>query len=451
MEKRTVLLMARKQHMKKPFTTSSAEELLQKVAETLRSEELDRYQGTPDTLDQEVIARGQAPGLSCCVRVARNLRQCIGFESSVEAAAKKPPETLYLLVDFRQTPAEDELALARKAPTPDRYRALTQTQRQVTLHIRLGGSRHRNRWQRAQRLAEKWRFYADRPPPLEEWVQKERQKGNVNGADHVQAVLNGLPAEIKAKRQRREATAWREIYIHPQRQTVADIHFLLSLALLQEDMIPPTQALKARARQYLKGFNGISDDSTADDVLSKLRLNFTKPEDWRALRYWVKRVVRTPEAGQKRWEVPADPEKVHQREVRHDQRGIPRLRTLQLDAQEKSPRWSPTAAADLLTREGRSVTPDALYDWINAGKIPYRQELGRRWLDAEGLEQARQRLVVRELRKAIRERLRKGGKTQAAAEKWARRHIRLGMTMLEIEQKLQALGTAGCRADQKGS
>ena len=110
------------------------------------------------------------------------------------------------------------------------------------------------------------------------------------------------------------ATAWREIYIHPHRQTVADIHFLLSLALLQEDMIPPTQASKARARQYLKGFNGISDDSTADDVLSKLRLNFTKPEDWRALGKWVKRVVRTPEAGQKRWEVPADPEKVHQRD-----------------------------------------------------------------------------------------------------------------------------------------
>jgi len=107
-------------------------------------------------------------------------------------------------VDFHQvsTFTEDDWVQACHEATPDRCRSLMEIRKQVTLEIRLGGlsSFRRSPWQRAVRKADSWRFDPEYLSPTQELIQQLRQKGNEEGAAHLQAKLDALPPEVQRRR-----------------------------------------------------------------------------------------------------------------------------------------------------------------------------------------------------------------------------------------------------------
>jgi len=443
-------------HREGLFTAPSVDALLERAAESLHAfcrkfardrwwwlREEDFQEPTRRWTRQEIksqrsaivfLASEQAPALRCFMRVTWNFHPQRRFH---------PP--VYLLVEFRQTPGMTEEAWThfQEEPTLDRHRALWRVSKQVVVQVCLGklASRKRNKWQQALRRSDAWRFDPKRRPPLEEQIQRLRQKGDKDGANDLQVFIDTLHPEVKAKWENRETPWWRTVWIHPHKQTADDVHFLLLLILLQEDMISLTEALQAQTMGYLRRFKGVSDDGTAYLVLEALRRHFTEPEDWRALRKYVGRAVRTLERGREWWAVPGDPEETHQRAVRHELRGTSPLRAPQLiDPDKEPPRWSIRAAAAQLKAEDLAVTPDAIYDLINTGKIPCQQEGGRRWLDAEGLEHVRDHLKEGVKRRALRLLLIEKGRTPEATKKFIRRRLKANMTLDMILQELGATG-----------
>lgn len=374
------------------------------------------------------LATERAPGLNALLRAV--------WVSNAQGAEG------YLLVNFWQTPvsSKEDWIRAVRAPVPDRFLALSKPIKRVTLWVRVGGLNSENRGtrQRARRLADNWRFNPDRRSPLENRIERLSRRGKDKAADRLRAFVDTLHPEVRARRERRETSGWRTVWLDPHQQAVEDVHFLLVLHLLQEGMIPATADQQTQAVEYLKRFPGVGDDGTAFVVFDALRRDFTEPEDWRALRTYVKRVAHHMNAKERRQPgtVSLNPDNAGIGEV-HDEG--PEGTTLQdirahrgklrLGHQEASPSYSVRAAAAQLASEGRDISPDTLYDWIRAGKVSAQQERGRWRLTPADLNQVRQRLRERE-RRAFKEFLVQRGRKPEAAKKWVQRRRGLSLEQL---------------------
>ena len=188
------------------FTAPSVEALIHRLVERLyrlcRKSARDRWWWCrkQERQDIKALAHGTrslvsewAPGLRCHVRVAWR-----------RPHRRRLKPSIYLLVDFHQvsTFTEDDWVQACHEATPDRCRSLMEIRKQVTLEIRLGGlsSFRRSPWQRAVRKADSWRFDPEYLSPTQELIQQLRQKGNEEGAAHLQAKLDALPPEVQRRR-----------------------------------------------------------------------------------------------------------------------------------------------------------------------------------------------------------------------------------------------------------
>lgn len=400
-------------------------------------------EAAPGASHSRVFLDVRAPGLEAVVRLSYGLRRCPEKAGGMD-----------LLVEFRQVPltTDAELAEAARASTPDRYWALIDTIKAVTVHIRVGGARPRldPRWQRAVRQADRWRF-GHGPSPLEDFRDRRQRKDDQETAMFLDAELADLPPEVKQRRDGRETFWWRTLWINPARQTSEDVLFLLALVLLQEGIVPSAKnALETRAVSYIKGLAKRVSDGIAFLILDDLRRNFTEPEDWRALARYIRRTARGKRD---------DRDGVQERDKRHVRRAPPRDDRIheQLDAdhararltrrhrRDKAPVLPDERGGTLSVAAVASqlaVSRDALYDWIASGKVRARFE-GRLTLDAEGQARVRELLEERELRRKIRAWFVGRGKTAAAAKKFIYRKRWAGASLATILRELHGHNNDG--------
>ena len=445
------------------FTAPSVEALIHRLAERLyrlcRKSARDRWWWCrkQERQDIKALAHGTrslvsewAPGLRCHVRVAWR-----------RPHRRRLKPSIYLLVDFHQvsTFTEDDWIQACHEATPDRCRSLMEIRKQVTLEIRLGGlpSFRRSPWQRAVRKADSWRFDPEYLSPTQELIQQLRQKGNEEGAAHLQAKLDALPPEVQRRRAKRGAFHWRTAWLQPQEEKAEDLRFLLTLILLQEEMIP--EDLRAQAANYLKRFRGVSDAGTAFLVLDKLRRQFTEPEDWRALAEYIKLVVRgeTKKEGPDHRTAGEDPTEIDEQEdpsvgivpistdrelAESYEEDVRRANREALNRPRgrdwASPsRYSVEMAVYQLDSEGWKISPDTLYDWIHARKLSAWQEKGWWRLDGDCLEEARRLLRERQERRVLMKGLVQIGKSPEAARKFLQRRRQARKTPVEIAHEVK--------------
>lgn len=455
------------------FTAYSEDALLEKVAQTLhtlnrkfardrwwwlRQEDFPRRLTRQDIksrlIGTHTFAFERAPGLSCVVRVCWR--------------PPLPPKVRplrSLLVEFRQTPhcTEEEFLLALQEPTPARSRALNTPLKKVMLRIRLASaaSRRRNPSQKAVRKADLWRFNPSRLSPLEEVIQRSRRKGDEQLARRLQAWLDGLPPEIRARRMNRERPWTRTVWIHPEKQGWEDILFRLQLILLQEGMIAATSkdVITEEAVRYLMRKRAVvqaaSEEGSVRDiacfVFEGLQRHFTEPEDWRALPLYIRQLVRANKALYAAvGETPMDEAKEEKDsevypdggeslfvEALPEQAKLKRGRLERRAKRDESDSLSIATAVATLREEGNGLSVDSLYDWIHKGKVKTSGRRGQWKLDVAGLEQARQLDSARTQRRAVRLHLIRNGRTPAAAKKFIQRRLKAGKSMEEIVGQLK--------------
>src|SRR5262249_34426461 len=122
--------------------------------------------------------------------------------------------------------------------------------KEFTIHVGLKGTR-RGRYQKARRIVEKNRLSKGAP----QWF-------------------------------------WRPIFVDPKNSTHYEVTFHLLLYLMQERMVDATQ--KSALRELLtKVFSFIRDSYIIDLVLDELLKNYTLPEDWRAIKKYIGRLLKT--------------------------------------------------------------------------------------------------------------------------------------------------------------
>jgi len=407
------------------FTDRSVEGLLSTVSALVldrsqcfvRGEGWGERKGGPFTY----LFTAVSPGIRCCVRVS---------------------QSKHLLVEFSQLPGLTEKAWARflTAPTLDLYRGLWKIRKRVTLHISLIGAQYRNptKVQHALRRSDTWRFRPEMPYPLVKHVSRLHQKGEHESANVLQALLDA-PA-VKTNIEKREASRWRTVWIHPAKQTVEDVYFLLLLMLLQEELFDLNDAVRETACRYLcDRFASIPDRYWAESVLYELQRRFTEPEDWRALRGCVSSIVKLLDipkfvkthGGNERQQigeyklisVPNDETAKIYRKKRMN-RDNPRT---------DPPRYPVSEVIARLQLAEPPVSRDSLYDWIDAGRVPVHRKGRRMWLDEDGLTKARELEKLRFYRGRLKCLLEKEGKNSEAIKKYMQRHRLTTVKALEEE------------------
>src|SRR5882724_8959495 len=201
----------------------SLEALLGHVAADLSS--LVRLNAQPDraaSLDRpgfDVVWAGRAPGLEAVVRIA-------------EAG-----DSLVLLVEFRQA----------SAPW-----------RSVTIRVQTEAQpeeRSDPLFQKAVRRSDWWRFRRKPISPFEDLRDRLRKRGDGAAAEVVQAEIDALPPEVRERLESRQTIWWRSLLLDP-RQKAEDVSFLLTLMLLQEDIVPASPELELKAVHYIRRHAG---------------------------------------------------------------------------------------------------------------------------------------------------------------------------------------------------
>lgn len=460
-----------------PFTAATIETLLDRVAAKAYAIRCRLRQG------QEIPTQRRGSRLVCFERAPRLVASVSVAKHSNRRADGQA--ALHLLVNFRQTPvcSAVEFEQALSEPTPERYRAMNKSLKSVTVSLECGGlpGPHRNPWQKAFRKANRWRFAPDQRPPLEECMSHLAKRGKTEAAEQLRKRLDDVPPGVQARRQRREALHWRQIWIHPERQKVQDVRFLLVLVLAQEGMIAQDSPIHHQAVGYLelepatrpsrwdiqRGIAPHPDlirRQVASRVWEGLLRYFDAPEDWRALRGYIARLAKMAKAEMLRgwgtgeqeddnWQFPEveapPPDDEHDAfaEAWDDPR---RLKKIKLPAEKKrvavrlhsdfdtqGQEFTIREAAARLVQEGLSVRLNDLYRWIGKGCFTTRRYRGRQHLDGAGLEKARKLAKDREWRRKLRRDLINGGRKPEAAKKFLRRRLQAGKTLEEIDRELK--------------
>jgi hypothetical protein len=292
-------------------------------------------------------------------------------------------------VDVQQTPTctEDEAVHAREdfiTGRSDRYWDFMQTQKQVTLRIRLGGlpqSRRDKPWF-SMGWPKKWG-----KQPMK---QAEADRLDPRKADAMDALIAELQQQgddaaanwLQDSWARREAPFWRPVWINPRKQTVEDVRFLLALIVLQEGMIGDDathEVMGLWAVGYLRRRFPRLSDASAYEVLARLQRRFVYPEDWRALLKYTTQVVHGVLA-----------------EERPGGVGGQQPQTTGL--------WTIPEAAAQLRQEGFTVSAQTLYRYVAEGTLPVCYDTGRRrCLDEKGLAEAMGLLFEPRIRDLLRE------------------------------------------------
>lgn len=361
------------------FTAPSVEALIHRLVERLyrlcRKSARDRWWWCrkQERQDIKALAHGTrslvsewAPGLRCHVRVAWR-----------RPHRRRLKPSIYLLVDFHQvsTFTEDDWVQACHEATPDRCRSLMEIRKQVTLEIRLGGlsSFRRSPWQRAVRKADSWRFDPEYLSPTQELIQQLRQKGNEEGAAHLQAKLDALPPEVQRRRAKLVVRGETKKE-GPDRRTAGEDPLEIDK---QEDPsvgIVPISTDRELAESYEEDVRRANREA----------LNRPRVRDW------------------------ASPS-----------------------------RYSVEMAVYQLDSEGWKISPDTLYDWIRPRKLSAWQEKGWWRLDGDCLEEARRLLRERQERRVLMKGLAQIGKSPEAAKKFLQRRRQAGKTPEEIAHEVK--------------
>jgi hypothetical protein len=378
------------------FTVASVDDLLWKLAAGIHTTsqrlQRDRWSwrlgGHPKTFagDNHVLLSEQAPGLAVSARLT-----CYP-----QPHRPKRPEVLFL-VDVQQTPTctEDEAVHAREdfvAGRSDQYWDVMQTQKHVTLRIRLGGlpqSRRDKPWfsegwpetwsKQPMKQAEQARLNTE-VSPLEGLLAALREAGHEDEARHIDAELEAVPW-VRERLVRGDPLLPRALWIDPTHQTAEDLRFLLALIVLQERMMsdePTRHELELWCVGYLRRrFHRLSDAS-AYEVLAKLQRTFVYPEDWRALLKYTAQVVRGVLSEE-------------------------RLRGVGGQPPQTTGLWTIPEAAAQLRQEGFTVSAPTLHRYVAEGTLPVCYDTRRRrCLDEKGLTAAMGLLFEPRIRALLR-------------------------------------------------
>lgn len=354
----------------------------------------------------EVVWSGKAPGLEAAVRLA-------------EAG-----ESLVLLVEFRQSSAPWRSVTIRvqtEAPPEERSDPL---------------------FQKAVRRSDWWRFRPKAVLPLEGLRNRLHKRGDRAAAEAIQAEIDRLPPEVRDRLESRQTVWWRTLLLDP-RQKVEDVSFLLTLILLQEDMVPTSPELELKAVQYIRQHAGrCISDGGAYLVLNDLRRNFTEPKNWRGVFRYIWRTAKgkaDDRSGISETDGGPRP-RLQRTTAAHDVslsgEALPdpsQARLVRQQRRHRRPRIGNPDPVSVAAAAARlPISRDTLYDWINSGKIPGRRHNGRSVLDAAGLDHVEELLRARKLRMEIRDHLRLQGKTAAAAKKFLYRRCKAGVSLEEV-------------------
>ncbi|MCZ6624411.1 MAG: hypothetical protein O7B35_09330 [Deltaproteobacteria bacterium] len=384
--------------------------------------------------------------------------RCSGLSCTVRVfwMPRKP----YLLLDFAQHPhsTEDELRGALLESSPEKMKALDAAIKKLTIHVGFSGLAGNRRfpWQIFSRMRDRQRFSGTRKPikylfdpqqPLNE-IRGSYTKGKKEKVLTVGSLKIKIQAE--ALYEKGAPRSWRTIYIDP-RQPIDEVRLHLLLYLRQEGMID--KSVNATLCELVQKCFKIKDQGDAILVLhgdkprEGLLNNFTLPEDWRAMRLYVRRVkwsFKRENAQSAEIDHSDDLEKVQEIKERKTRgrvyagtRGKPPEKLEIKKADDKRDIYSVKQAVKQLNTEGYEVSPDRLHDWINKGQIKceHTQRGGKplRCLDDGILEAVRQKLKPQRNRRLLIDHLTKT-KERETARKYINRHLQKGESIEDIKR-----------------
>jgi hypothetical protein len=361
------------------------------------------------------------------------------------------PRKPYLLLDFAQHPysTEDEMREARLESSPEKMEALDAAIKKLTVRVGLSGLAGKRRFllQKYFRMRDRQRFSGSRKP-IKYLFDPQQPLAVIHGSytkGLKEKVLTVGSLKIKqqseALYEKRAPRSWRTIYIDP-RQPINEIRLHLLLYLRQEGMID--ESVNATLCELVQKCFKIKDQVDAILVLhgdkpqGGLLNNFTLPEDWRAMKSYVRRVKWSfkRENEQSGKIDPSDDlvkvQEVKERKARghvYAGRGKPPEKMEIKKADDEECFYSVKQALKQLNAEGYEVSPDLLHDWISKGKIKSQHSKGVRHLDNNALDVIRKSLQRRRLMAYLMD-IREVEKE--AARKYLYRHLKKGESIEDI-------------------
>jgi hypothetical protein len=254
----------------------------------------------------------------------------------------------------------------------------------------------------------------------------------------IAAQMESWPEEVKRQRQARWPWGWKALWIEPDQTPDDDVHFVLLLYLLQEQMVECTPEIARFLQRYMGQFRYAASREERDllqgehtrfllegggEGFAALLRTYTHPEHWKAHRRFIAktlsgrwRTAARKEAAQSRQELAIPPRSDGLYSV------LDAVRILEGKAYEGQ--WTPPR--------------DWLDDRMNKGVLPFgRNELGWKCLNEHGLQYT-SKLVKDEndRRVLVAYQMNTLGKSRRAANKYIDEHIAKGENYADITQKL---------------
>jgi len=391
----------------------------------------ERFEIKTARIGERQLGFERCPGLSCRVRVFWI------------------PRKQYLLLNFLQHPhcTEEELKQALCESTPEKMKSLTSPIKKLTVEVGLSGvgKSRRNRFQKSIRLSDRQRFLGKGTP--KRFLVDPQQPANLikSTYDGKVSIFKVGSSAIKERMEALSATRSpnyrRTIYTDPK-QSADEVLLHLLIYLRQEGMV--SESVDETLRELVEKCFKIKDKRDSIPVLGALWKNFTLPEDWRAMKLYVRRVKRSFKGKDvQSGEIVFSDDLEKEQEVRKGEahgriyagKGKPPRRIEIKKPEDK--KYTVKEAVKRLNAEGYEVSPDRLHDWINKGQIKckHTQRGGKplRCLDDGILEAVRQKLKHQRNRRLLMNYL-TGTKERETARKYINRHLQKGESIEDIKR-----------------
>jgi hypothetical protein len=321
--------------------------------------------------------------------------------------------------------------------------ARQQLRKEFTVAVGRGGSAQSfaNKFLRALRKAESWRFKPEQPDPLEALVDDKpivrlKARGKYEEAavldastQRLAARLASRPAEVQRRRQAREPWAEKKLWIDPDQTPVDDVRCQLVVCLLQEQMIAHSAEVSDFLQRYMRQFTHARTKEEYDllpkaqqlqgggERFEAIRKGFAYPEHWKELRPYIARTLRGLSAAAAREAVEQSGPRTGHALARTAPYAVDDIvRFLQVECETDV--WTPTRRT--------------LYHWIKEGKIRTVHSGKKVLIPEEGLEQIRALVKEQRHKKALKTYYIETGKEKQnkdpleAAKKRLQRHRQRG-------------------------